>query len=61
MILFLNKKDLFQEKIERVDLKIAFDDYYGGKNYTKATEFIQVRNYLNTRTDIFSGKILISK
>ncbi|KAK6020740.1 hypothetical protein OSTOST_13600 [Ostertagia ostertagi] len=29
MILFLNKKDLFAEKIKRVNITIAFPDYKG--------------------------------
>jgi hypothetical protein len=29
MILFLNKTDLFQEKIKRVDLSVCFEDYQG--------------------------------
>lgn len=29
IILFLNKKDLFQKKIETVPLKICFEDYTG--------------------------------
>jgi len=41
MILFLNKKDLFEEKIKRVDLKDYFPDYNGGKNYTAALQFIK--------------------
>jgi len=41
MILFLNKKDLFEEKIKRVDLKIAFDDYTGGCDYNNAVQCIK--------------------
>jgi len=29
VIMFLNKKDLFEEKIKTVDLKVCFDDYEG--------------------------------
>mmetsp|Transcript_12011 Transcript_12011/g.48375 ORF Transcript_12011/g.48375 Transcript_12011/m.48375 type:complete len:262 (-) Transcript_12011:360-1145(-) len=29
VIMFLNKRDLFQEKIKKVDLKVCFDDYAG--------------------------------
>jgi hypothetical protein len=29
MILFLNKKDLFEEKIKRIDLKVCFKEYDG--------------------------------
>ena len=41
MILFLNKMDLFREKIKTIDLKCAFDDYDGGCDYDKAVSFIQ--------------------
>jgi len=41
MILFLNKRDLFEEKIKKVDLKICFEDYIGGCNYESATSFIK--------------------
>lgn len=43
IILFLNKKDLFAEKIARVDLKVCFDDYDGGCNYENAEAFIKAR------------------
>lgn len=36
MILFLNKRDLFEEKVKRVDLKVCFTDYTGGTNYENA-------------------------
>jgi guanine nucleotide-binding protein G(i) subunit alpha len=41
MILFLNKRDLFEQKIKVKDLKCAFDDYTGGTNYDAALEFIK--------------------
>lgn len=41
MILFLNKRDLFEEKIKKIDLSIAFPDYSGGLNYENAVEFIK--------------------
>jgi len=41
IILFLNKKDLFTEKISRVDLKVAFPDYKGGLNYANAATYIK--------------------
>jgi len=41
MILFLNKKDLFRAKLEKVPLKDYFPEYNGGNNYDEATEFIQ--------------------
>jgi len=41
MILFLNKRDIFAEKIKKIDLNVAFDDYTGGCDYDKATAFIK--------------------
>jgi len=41
MILFLNKKDLFEKKIKQVDLNVCFRDYKGGKNYDKAVKFLE--------------------
>lgn len=38
IILFLNKKDLFEEKIKRVDLSVCFPDYTGGKDFDKASK-----------------------
>lgn len=39
-ILFLNKNDLFEQKIKKKDLNTCFPDYTGGCNYDKALEFI---------------------
>jgi len=41
MILFLNKNDLFKEKIKVVDMKDCFEDYEGGYDYESATEFLK--------------------
>ncbi|CAJ0586065.1 unnamed protein product, partial [Mesorhabditis spiculigera] len=41
MILFLNKKDLFAEKIQRTSIKIAFPEYKGGQNYDEAVAYIE--------------------
>jgi len=41
MILFLNKRDIFGEKIVQVDLNVCFNDYTGGKDFEKALAFIQ--------------------
>lgn len=41
IILFLNKKDLFEEKIKEVDLSVCFPNYDGGKDFAKGTEFIK--------------------
>lgn len=43
MILFLNKKDLFADKIQHVDLNVCFEDYTGGKDYDKAIKFIETK------------------
>lgn len=40
VILFLNKSDLFKEKIKTVDLKVCFPDYSGGCDYAKAAQYI---------------------
>eukprot|EP01116_Phalansterium_solitarium_P019208 TRINITY_DN52_c2_g1_i2.p1 TRINITY_DN52_c2_g1~~TRINITY_DN52_c2_g1_i2.p1 ORF type:complete len:173 (+),score=56.26 TRINITY_DN52_c2_g1_i2:149-667(+) len=40
MILFLNKRDLFEQKIRETDLSVCFEDYKGGKNYNNAIEYI---------------------
>jgi len=41
MILFLNKMDLFREKIQKVDLSACFPEYGDGKNYDKGLAFIK--------------------
>merc|ERR1711991_939122 len=41
LVLFLNKSDLFKEKIERVDLKVCFADYAGGCNYANGSASLQ--------------------
>jgi len=41
MILFLNKRDLFEDKIKKVDLKVTFDEYTGGNSYDNAVAFIK--------------------
>lgn len=40
MILFLNKMDLFAEKIKRVPLRVCFPDYTGPDTFESATQFI---------------------
>ena len=40
-ILFLNKNDLFFEKVKRVDLHLYFDEYDGGTDYDEALEFLK--------------------
>ncbi|CAK5086512.1 unnamed protein product [Meloidogyne enterolobii] len=43
MILFLNKKDLFLEKIQRVNITTCFPDYEGSQNYEEAVNFIKMK------------------
>jgi len=48
VILFLNKKDLFEEKIKNVPLNkcICFKDYTGPDEYKPAADFIEKKIYL---------------
>lgn len=48
-VLFLNKTDIFEEKIKKKDLTCCFPNYTGGCDYDKATEFIKQR-YLELNT-----------
>jgi len=41
IILFLNKMDLFREKIKRVNITEAFPDYDGAQTFPDAAEYIQ--------------------
>jgi len=41
IFLFLNKKDLFEVMIQKVDMKSRFPDYDGGKNLRAALDFVQ--------------------
>lgn len=41
MILFLNKRDLFAEKIQRVPLNQYFPDYQGDNTYESGVEWLQ--------------------
>lgn len=41
MILFLNKRDIFEQKIKETDLSTCFPDYKGGNDYNKAVEFVE--------------------
>lgn len=43
IILFLNKKDLFEEKILRSALTICFQEYTGAQEYGEAAAYIQAQ------------------
>jgi GTPase SAR1 family protein len=40
-ILFLNKADLFREKIAKVSLKVCFPEYEGANTYEEGVQFIE--------------------
>eukprot|EP01098_Paradermamoeba_levis_P011556 TRINITY_DN4953_c0_g7_i2.p1 TRINITY_DN4953_c0_g7~~TRINITY_DN4953_c0_g7_i2.p1 ORF type:complete len:299 (+),score=66.11 TRINITY_DN4953_c0_g7_i2:116-1012(+) len=42
-ILFLNKIDIFKEKIQRIDLSVCFPEYTGGGNFDSASNFVKER------------------
>ncbi|KAK4469097.1 hypothetical protein MN116_006684 [Schistosoma mekongi] len=58
IILFLNKRDIFEDKIMKSPLTICFPDYTGENNYEEASEYIRsCFEKLNTRSgpkDIYS-------
>ncbi|ESN96305.1 hypothetical protein HELRODRAFT_95386 [Helobdella robusta] len=43
IILFLNKKDLFEEKIKKSPLVICFKEYTGKQTYDEAASYIQMK------------------
>uniref|UniRef100_A0A914XE36 G protein alpha subunit n=1 Tax=Plectus sambesii TaxID=2011161 RepID=A0A914XE36_9BILA len=43
MILFLNKKDLFAEKIKRTSIKTAFSNYQGSNGYEEQASYVSER------------------
>ncbi|XP_016329011.1 guanine nucleotide-binding protein G(i) subunit alpha-1-like, partial [Sinocyclocheilus anshuiensis] len=52
IILFLNKKDLFDDKIKRSPLTICFPEYTGSSTYEDAAAYIQCQfEDLNKRKD----------
>jgi len=52
IILFLNKKDLFEEKILKSPLNICFPEFTGANNYEEAAAYIQLQfENLNKKKD----------
>lgn len=52
IILFLNKKDLFEEKIKKSELKVCFPEYTGSNTYEEAAAYIQLQfENLNKKRD----------
>ncbi|XP_053207053.1 guanine nucleotide-binding protein G(i) subunit alpha-1-like [Panonychus citri] len=43
IILFLNKKDLFEEKIKRSPITVCFPEYRGSNTYEEAAAYIQMK------------------
>ncbi|KAK4814141.1 hypothetical protein QYF61_009060 [Mycteria americana] len=43
IILFLNKKDIFEEKIKKSPLTICFPEYTGPNSFTEAVAYIQAQ------------------
>jgi GTPase SAR1 family protein len=43
MILFLNKQDLFEDKIKRVSLRVCFPEYRGSDSFDEASEYIKAK------------------
>jgi G-protein alpha subunit. len=56
LILFLNKKDVFREKIRRVPISRCFPEYKGKPNYEESSNFIrqQFEGQNKSKKDIFS-------
>jgi len=49
MILFLNKKDLFEDKIRTVTLRTCFPDYVGGRSFEECADFVH-KKFLEVNT-----------
>lgn len=53
IILFLNKKDLFSEKIIKSPLTIAFPEYTGPNTYDDCKNYIRVRDVRTSHQQVF--------
>lgn len=57
IILFLNKTDLFRQKLERgADMRIAFPEYQGSNDFEEASDFIQ-REFLKLNRSPATKKV----
>eukprot|EP01117_Protostelium_nocturnum_P017096 TRINITY_DN689_c0_g1_i1.p1 TRINITY_DN689_c0_g1~~TRINITY_DN689_c0_g1_i1.p1 ORF type:complete len:349 (+),score=86.63 TRINITY_DN689_c0_g1_i1:94-1140(+) len=58
IILFLNKKDIFEQKLAKNDLSVCFKNYKGGNNFEKASSYMKKKfikqNKSATRKEIFA-------
>jgi len=57
IIIFFNKRDIFEEKITRIDLNVCFPDYTGGKDYNSASKYIRQQFFAmneNPRKPLYS-------
>ncbi|XP_067915839.1 guanine nucleotide-binding protein G(t) subunit alpha-2-like [Heterodontus francisci] len=53
IVLFLNKKDLFEEKVKKVHLRICFPEYNGSNTFEDAGNYIKTQYLdLNLRQDV---------
>jgi len=51
ILLLLNKKDVLTEKLKKKDLKECFEDFEGGNDYDKCTQFITTKFIENNKGD----------
>lgn len=51
VILFMNKIDIFQEKIQRVSIKTCFPDYEGDNSYTDTSDYIKAQYLATSREE----------
>lgn len=50
IIVFFNKKDLFEEKIKHINLTSCFPEYTGGNNYQAALDYIMEKFLMKNRS-----------